>query len=437
LGYRIEVVFLLSIIGCVLSLFRPYWGLLLVGFWYFFRPDLFGAEAWLRPVQWWTATTLIGWFLSARGNLDLRGVVPLLLIPAVMGITNLVAPFADAESTDRLLMLVKIFVFVFLVIKLCDTPRRMALFVVAMIAGCVWVSKAVLWNWAQVGFAADARIDVQASQGGGANYIAYTFVALLPFLLLGMARGTRWQKIGAAALIPIWVGVILATGSRGAFLALAAEVPILLAMNRRPGALLAVGGATAVFLGVAPQAFWNRIGTITIDPTQMDLSALARWQNFQAGLAIIRDHPVTGIGLLKFAHVAEPYLPVDYAGERGALVAHNTFLQIGTETGVFALAVFLGVTLFALVRLGRAAPRDLPGRETFEWVRQGAFTSICVGLVTGFFTDQAGMDFFWWNYGVAFAAILALDQYRRRMTPPLRSPANPRTPAPLAVATVQ
>ena len=119
----------------------------MVGLWYFFRPHLWGAEAWLRPALWWTASTLLGWAPSRNTSKDLEGSWWIIGILGLVLVSTLLAPFSDASSWEKLLSVTKILAFVFLIIKLCDTPRRLAGFVFGVLLGCLWMSKSILANW--------------------------------------------------------------------------------------------------------------------------------------------------------------------------------------------------------------------------------------------------------------------------------------------------
>ena len=418
---RVIAILAIAIVGCLVSLRKPFWGLLLLVFWYFFRPDMWGAEAWLRPTQWWSVAVFVGWLLFDRASEhNFRRTGWIVLLMAAMTLSAAFAPLSDAESFERLWLIVKILIIVFLIVKLCNTPQRLAYLTLTILAGILWVSKAVMVHWAQAGLTM-TRIDVPVAQGGGANYTCFLFLATLPWLILGLYRRARWQKLLALLCVPIWLLVFVATGSRGGFLALLATMLALLVVQRRLG-VYAVGAACALgFLLLAPSAYWQRMSTITTEKTKMDVSELGRWQNIQISLDIIRDYPMLGVGLSKFPQAALKYMPQEYAAVRGVSVAHNTYLQMGAETGLLVLGVFLMTTWALMWRLLRwRSPADMPGRATFEFVRQGLIAGLAGTLTSALFIDAVGLDFFWWLYGLGFACVRVLERQRALAAAPAR-----------------
>lgn len=59
---------------------------------------------------------------------------------------------------------------------------------------------------------------------------------------------------------------------------------------------------------------------------------------WEAGLMVIQDHPIFGVGINSFGKAAEPYL-----GSGGA--PHNVYLSIATETGIIGLMLFGAILL--------------------------------------------------------------------------------------------
>lgn len=405
MGVRVVVILLLGVLGCLVALRKPFWGLCLVAFLYFFRPDLWGAEAWLKPVLWMTGATFFGWLISGETEKNLHGAKWIVVILTLMLISTVAGPYCDDKSWARLWMITKIFVFVFLLIKLCNTSKRLAIFVITMLAGCLWMSKTILIPWAAAGFSGDVRIDTCVGQGGGANYVAFVFAATLPFLILGAIRMSGWQKFLSVACIPVWLATIVATGSRAGFLALVTAGMVLVTMTRKFKLLAGTALCVIVFLFIAPPQFWDRIRSIDPDTRTMDKSSLTRWHNWQAGLQIMRNHPFTGAGFMKFPKAAVPYLPDDFSGRRGRTFSHNTFVQIGTENGLVTLGFYVVTTLFLIWSLGKKPQDILPESRIYDWVRQGLLAGMFASLVSSFFGDHAGTDFFWWLYGIGFACL--------------------------------
>ena len=60
---------------------------------------------------------------------------------------------------------------------------------------------------------------------------------------------------------------------------------------------------------------------------------------YTVNLDIIRDHPWVGLGFGRYHRAARPYYSATKAADRQSH-AHNNFLQIAAEAGLFTLAAF-------------------------------------------------------------------------------------------------
>jgi len=70
-------------------------------------------------------------------------------------------------------------------------------------------------------------------------------------------------------------------------------------------------------------------------------SAMKRIYLWQAGLEMIRDHPITGVGMENFILTFPEYNP--YLRSQSP---HNTYVQFGTECGIPGLGLYLLLLFF-------------------------------------------------------------------------------------------
>ena len=117
-------------------------------------------------------------------------------------------------------------------------------------------------------------------------------------------------KYVALVLTPFILNGIILTLSRGAFLGLLAGGGTLWRLRpaTRSGQfkIYAILGAV-LFLLLAHQQFWDRLGTITTDTERMDNSAGSRLIFMAAEWEMFKDHPFGG-GHRAFRHLSEYYL---------------------------------------------------------------------------------------------------------------------------------
>ena len=107
-----------------------------------------------------------------------------------------------------------------------------------------------------------------------------------------------------------------------------------------------------------------------------------------AGVKIVRDHPVTGVGPNMILHVYPKYRDAD-AVEKQEPHLHNVVLQIAAERGLPALGLWLwfivSVAVSAVARF-RTAPRHGTGR----FLAASAIACIVAMLGAGMFEHNFG-----------------------------------------------
>ena len=127
---------------------------------------------------------------------------------------------------------------------------------------------------------------------------------------------------------------------------------------------------------------------------------------------MIRDHPFVGRGIgtfMDYFHDYMPQFPTEYA--------HNCFLQIWAETGMFALLAFLG---FCIILLGT-------GMKTFLRTNNYAVLGLVCGLfgflVHSFFDTQLyslPLSMLFWSAAGVLWAICRSEQAQLRPVPGLK-----------------
>lgn len=228
---------------------------------------------------------------------------------------------------------------------------------------------------------------------GNRNHFAGLVEMSVP-MGLGMIDAMRRSEedIGAQAsrslllTLPsaIMVLALILTLSRGGWLSMAgglAVFVILVGWRSRPSPLrvaalaatmLTVMGVTLFGLDRQPLAERiKEIGEIYEEPAE--ITRATRISLWKSSLEMIRDHPVTGIGLGGFKS-AYPSYRRDYIF-KGPRFAHNDYLQIAAETGLPGLGLFL---LFLVMLF----------REGFKVIQSGRgdfWTKAMPGMMAGMF----------------------------------------------------
>lgn len=196
----------------------------------------------------------------------------------------------------------------------------------------------------------------------GENANGIGMLAALGLVACALALRQRHLSIRALAVLGGWLCAagVLASGSRGALLAVFAGVATLLAHRLLVGppirAAMILAALSAVILFVSGPAFdmllqlSGRQGNGTTQNIVARQAALS--YAVHAGLA----HPFSGVGLNRLATVSH----ADPNSGLG-LSAHDVFAGLFAECGVFAFTALVVLCALALVRSGRQSPAvELP-----------------------------------------------------------------------------
>lgn len=202
--------------------------------------------------------------------------------------------------------------------------------------------------------------------------IALLQLSMALALLVSEPKGwVRWCAMGGAILVPM---LILMTQSRGVFLGLIVFTAIVFTGQRRRLRLaLRIGAVALVLAAAAPTDVWDRLGTLQqatstsgLDELQGDGgSARQRYEIWRVASSIIRDHPITGVGVAAYEPTHEEYAVGDEFNPtaQGRRDTHSLYLNVLAETGYPGFFLYLGMlaTVFiAVERTRRKCKKALP-----------------------------------------------------------------------------
>jgi O-antigen ligase len=296
-------------------------------------------------------------------------------LACVLSTLTSATPAASAMTLRKLLLLP----LAHLVVLACDGHRERArtmlrVFVAAI--ACVALVAAARF------LIAEHAVDTRLRSTG--HYMTF---AGLQLMAACVAAGAATARIGRRRWLYAGVTAVLLTAlvlsfTRSAWLgALAAAGVILWRRSRR--ALVAVPLVVGALLVVAPAAYRERAWSAFDPQHPTNADRLRLWR---AGVAIWRDHPWTGVGLVDLAPYYERYRTTAEGRVHGHL--HDNALQILATTGALGLLAFL----WLMVAYGRiAGARAGPGTEP-------ELAGLLDGVWGAFWGFQV-MGLFEWNFG--------------------------------------
>ena len=205
-------------------------------------------------------------------------------------------------------------------------------------------------------------------------------------------RVTRWFVMLGALTGAM---TVLGASSRGAQVALAAQGGwIAIQRKLRLKALIAIAliaGLGYAFLPAGERARFSDAGT--------DKTSIQRFDYWSAGLKMIENHPVLGVGYFNFAPVYASHAS-DKLWHGTAQLPHNIFIQVGTDAGLLGLGIFL-ILIYRNFKISRDivkmcarnshAPPFAPG------VARGLAVAACGFVIAGQFNTVSYYPFLWIN----------------------------------------
>jgi O-antigen ligase len=214
-----------------------------------------------------------------------------------------------------------------------------------------------------------------------AGVLTLVLVATLPRLLRAR-RQPVW-------MLPGWIVGVIALGLtyvRGAWIAFAAGAlaSVVLVSRGVVAALVIVAVVVGTLFGVP--GVLDRLHTLG---TLQDNTTLDRLAMIEGGVAIVRDHPLLGVGPGGISELYPQYAPA-IAMRRHTSHLHNTPLQLAAERGLPGLAAWLAIYVGFFGR-ALAILRVLPAaRADDHALVLGCLIAVAAFLVGGLFEYNFG-----------------------------------------------
>ena len=205
------------------------------------------------------------------------------------------------------------------------------------------------------------------------NVYAQMIAITLPLSIVRLRSSTDPRvRLCHGLFLALGIVAVLGSGSRGGLVCMVFALGAMFLLerdNRLRGFVLA--GVVAVGLlaasGLLPisTAALERLGTLGQELTEGTWSS--RKPIWEGGLQVLLDNPLLGVGLSNFNRALAPLF-----GE--AKAAHNTYLDIATETGLIGLTLFLLAFAALYRRVTLLAHLGNPGARI-------AFFTLCISAL--------------------------------------------------------
>lgn len=340
------------------------------------------SECFAFGVVFWT-----GWAVARREQRPEWNILyyPLALYGVVSTISALTA-FRRIHPWGEGMLWFKMLIFPAALILYRSVPRLREIVVYAYLLFGVGIA-----IWGLIEFVFFDQRDLEHRITGPATHVMTYSGLLLPISLLMLIlwwHERKWWQLTASAIVSV---ALLLTFTRSVWFGWVVAVFALLTFVR-PRLLMYAVPALLLFVTFMPMALFSRFVS-TFDLRQE--SNLDRVRMLEAGVEIIKDHPLLGVGPANVKEIYPLYKRHDAPRFRPPHL-HNNVVQLWAERGVLGLAAYLLLLALFLRECARAWRGG--GRM---WAEVGV--AVTVGLT------YAGL--FEFNFGDTEVFYLMLDLF--------------------------
>ena len=317
---------------------------------------------------------------NSGGPLDREGFnIPpyLALTMVVLLFTMILSTTVTTSMTLSLKEIVKwleVLIVLFVGAQYIRNPRQVWTIVTIMFLAAI--SQAVMgyvqyfFNIGPQSFIRDASLRVYgtfAQPNPYAGYINMTLMVAIALMLLGGNWKTRiLAGLTTVVLAPLVVAPIWLTQSKGGFVAFSIAIIFVVTVGfPRLRKLIAIGGVAtlgaigAYCAGVIPDHYLEPLmrilGLTNISlaaPSTQDFATAERIAHWIAGIRMFVSHPFLGVGIGNYPAAYRDYFVTIFTNDLGH--AHNYYINMAAEAGLFGLVALLLFLLAMFVAGGRS-----------------------------------------------------------------------------------
>jgi probable O-glycosylation ligase (exosortase A-associated) len=395
-------------VGLLASLRGPFYALLFYLWYAYFRPDGWLHSNWVSGIRLSLVAGAFALFMAVIRIDDLKfrltpGLI-LILLALVHTFVSANDSIAPNWSWAWWVEFSKVLIIGVLMIVVVNTPDRLrtATLVIVLSLGF----EAVKQGWVQLIVNPGGANSNEHFVLGDNNGVAVGMFMLAPLAgALVATSSTVWERRAHAFFLAGLVLRGLSTYSRGGFLT-AVAVGLFSTARARHRFRVMLGAAVlaTIVLSVMPQAFWDRMGTITAGDEERDSSSSGRLYFWQLATEMARDNPLTGVGFNAFSRAFDTYDTTGGLYGEGRAV-HSTWFGLLAENGYPGLVVFVALMIvsFLNARLAARVPLHLPGGAVVSALGRGVQGSLIAFLIGGSFVNGMYMELIWHLFCLSIA----------------------------------
>lgn len=303
----------------------------------------------------------------------------------------------------------------FIVLTVVDTLGRLRWTLLTMMGAMGFTSLIIFREWMRDPMWRPGSIS------GDANYFALNLCLVFPLALLVVLRSrVLWERIFALGCMIAMIVANTLGASRGGLFGLAATVLFLVwnsPRRLRNFALIVLLLVPPLFL--LPSSPLRRLSQSSWSNRVGEEARLTAWK---AGLHMVQQHPLTGIGLGEFKAEMPSYIDNSRVAPS---IAHNTYLEVAAECGLLTFLVFMALLFLTYRTLSKVRRQTAgAGPPLVNLAAFGLQAGLVGYLVGAFFLSAEYQKLFWlWLFlAMALPSLLSapVEQQQKESVYPLR-----------------
>lgn len=345
-----------------------------------------------------------------HGRFYIKGVRTDKWVFALFGLHFLLAPFAyiPKEAIDTGIDYGKLVVLYILMLSVCDDELDLQALAKAFVISMMIYVLHSFWqytNGRHVYRMGIVRMIGADYTNNDPNTFGASVVLSFPITWAVMRHEVnKWMKRACIAYLFLGVTCIILTGSRSSLVTLL-FLCILYVLSQKSkrrfqlGIILII--STLSLWSVMPENKKERMRTLwdeNAGPKNAHESAEGRTKGYKAGLAMFKEHPLTGIGTGRENFLRYRVDKVDGMREQ----AHNLAGEVLGEMGIFGVITFLGLIVCTIRQFRKAQSKATPGTFLHMFAGAGFLTVLLL-----IFFGIGGHNFYrpLWLWLAAFSSL--------------------------------
>jgi len=241
------------------------------------------------------------------------------------------------------------------------------------------------------------------------NAYGEVLIMLLPLTLALVFCSKRFfSKLLASGAFVLGATALGMTYSRASWIGFACAMVVMIFLWR-PRLLPLFLALCCLAVPFLPDSIWNRILTIF---DSSDSSTSSRFPLFKAGLDVIIQRPLSGVGLGTAAVQRYVKLLNLYHDQAPFVHSHNIYIQVWAELGILGFVGFVGSILWGIKRAAHTVRHC--GNSAARTITCAAAAALCGSMVCGLadylWNYPRVMCIFWFVFAVALGGVKLCGQ---------------------------